>query len=149
MKFLIVQLPPFSRHLIRLRSKYSSQNPVLKHPQPMYGLCNTDKNSGYTKLWSEVFHEQFSLDTLNQSSNYMLLLNTKSHDRPKNIDIGSYLRVQPSSHIDTVFLVLSTFRYSKLFPWYLHLILYVYLLLSMHATCPNYCVRADFITFTL
>jgi hypothetical protein len=33
MKFLIVQLPPFSRHLIPLRSKYSSQNPVLKHPQ--------------------------------------------------------------------------------------------------------------------
>jgi hypothetical protein len=35
MKFLIVQLPPFSRHLIPLRSKYSSQNPVLKHPQSM------------------------------------------------------------------------------------------------------------------
>jgi hypothetical protein len=33
MKFLIVQLPPFSRHLIPLRSKHSSQNPVLKHPQ--------------------------------------------------------------------------------------------------------------------
>jgi hypothetical protein len=30
-----VQLPPFSRHLIPLRSKYSSQNPVLKHPQSM------------------------------------------------------------------------------------------------------------------
>jgi hypothetical protein len=29
MKFLIVQLPPFSRHLIPLRSEYSSQNPVL------------------------------------------------------------------------------------------------------------------------
>jgi hypothetical protein len=27
-----VQLPPFSRHLIPLRSKYSSQNTVLKHP---------------------------------------------------------------------------------------------------------------------
>jgi hypothetical protein len=35
MKFLIVQLPPFSRHLIPLRSKYSNQNPVLKHPQFM------------------------------------------------------------------------------------------------------------------
>jgi hypothetical protein len=35
MKFLIVQLPPFPRHLIPLRSKYSSQNPVLKHPQSM------------------------------------------------------------------------------------------------------------------
>jgi hypothetical protein len=31
MKFLTVQLPPFSRHLIPLRSKYSYQNPVLKH----------------------------------------------------------------------------------------------------------------------
>jgi hypothetical protein len=30
-----VQLPPFSRHLIPLRSEYSSQNPVLKHPQSM------------------------------------------------------------------------------------------------------------------
>jgi hypothetical protein len=30
LKFLIVQLPPFSRH--SLWSK-SSQNPVLKHPQ--------------------------------------------------------------------------------------------------------------------
>jgi hypothetical protein len=37
MKFLNVQLPPFSRHLIPLRSKYSSQNPVLKHPQSI--LC--------------------------------------------------------------------------------------------------------------
>jgi hypothetical protein len=27
MKFLILQLPPFPRHLIPLRSKYSSQNP--------------------------------------------------------------------------------------------------------------------------
>jgi hypothetical protein len=35
MKFLIVQLPPFSCHLIPLRSKYSSQNPVLRHPQSM------------------------------------------------------------------------------------------------------------------
>jgi hypothetical protein len=35
MKFLIVQLPPFSRHLIPLRSKYPSQNPVLKHTQSM------------------------------------------------------------------------------------------------------------------
>jgi hypothetical protein len=33
MKLRIVQLPPFPRHLIPLRSKYSSQNPVIKHPQ--------------------------------------------------------------------------------------------------------------------
>jgi hypothetical protein len=32
-KFLIVQLPPFSRHLIPLRSKHSSQNLVLKQSQ--------------------------------------------------------------------------------------------------------------------
>jgi hypothetical protein len=29
MKFLIVQLPPFPRHLIPLRSKYSSQTPSV------------------------------------------------------------------------------------------------------------------------
>jgi hypothetical protein len=33
MKLLIVQLSPFSRHLIPLWSKYSPYNPVLKHPQ--------------------------------------------------------------------------------------------------------------------
>jgi hypothetical protein len=37
MKFLIVQIPPFSCHLIPLRSKYSSQNPVLKH----LSLCSS------------------------------------------------------------------------------------------------------------
>jgi hypothetical protein len=37
MKFLTVQLPPFSRHLIPLRSKYSSQNPVL-NPINIYKL---------------------------------------------------------------------------------------------------------------
>jgi hypothetical protein len=31
MKFLVMQLPPFSRHLVPFRSKYTSQNPVLKH----------------------------------------------------------------------------------------------------------------------
>jgi hypothetical protein len=36
MKFLIVQLSPFSRHINPLRSKYSSQNPVLKHPQSIH-----------------------------------------------------------------------------------------------------------------
>jgi hypothetical protein len=35
MKLFISQLPPFFRHIIPLRSKYSSQNPVLKHPQSM------------------------------------------------------------------------------------------------------------------
>jgi hypothetical protein len=30
-----LMISPFPRHLIPLRSKYSSQNPVLKHPQSM------------------------------------------------------------------------------------------------------------------
>jgi hypothetical protein len=30
-----MQLPPFSRHLVPLRPKYSSPNPILKHPQSM------------------------------------------------------------------------------------------------------------------
>jgi hypothetical protein len=36
MKFRILQLSPFTRHIIPLRSKYSSQNPVPKHPQSMH-----------------------------------------------------------------------------------------------------------------
>jgi hypothetical protein len=38
-----VQLPPFHRHLVPLRSKYSFQNPVLKHPlrQKHYTLIGT------------------------------------------------------------------------------------------------------------
>jgi hypothetical protein len=40
MKLLIVQLPPFSHYLITLRSKYFSQNPVLKRPQStLFPLC--------------------------------------------------------------------------------------------------------------
>jgi hypothetical protein len=31
-----MQFFPFSRHLIPLRSKYSPQHPVLKHPQSMF-----------------------------------------------------------------------------------------------------------------
>src|SRR5215471_1036090 len=27
---------PHSRHLVPLRSKYSPQNPILKHPQPVF-----------------------------------------------------------------------------------------------------------------
>jgi hypothetical protein len=33
MKLLIMQFHPISRHFISLRSKYSPQHPVLKHPQ--------------------------------------------------------------------------------------------------------------------
>jgi hypothetical protein len=40
-----VQLPPFSRHLIPPRSKYYSQNPVLKHPQSSSSLSVRDQVS--------------------------------------------------------------------------------------------------------
>jgi hypothetical protein len=40
-----VQLPPFSYHFIPLRSKYSSQNPVLKHPR---SIC------GWQTFWKKV-----------------------------------------------------------------------------------------------
>jgi hypothetical protein len=33
MKLLIMQFPTISRHFISLRTKYSPQHPVLKHPQ--------------------------------------------------------------------------------------------------------------------
>jgi hypothetical protein len=36
MKLLIMQFPQISRHFISLRSKYSPQHPVLKHPQSMF-----------------------------------------------------------------------------------------------------------------
>jgi hypothetical protein len=36
MKLLIMQVSPTCCHLIPLRSKYSPQHPVLKHPQPRY-----------------------------------------------------------------------------------------------------------------
>jgi hypothetical protein len=44
LKFLIVQLP-FSRHLIALRYKYSSQNPVLKHPSLCSSLSMREVNN--------------------------------------------------------------------------------------------------------
>jgi hypothetical protein len=57
MKFLTVQLPPFSRHLIPLRSKYSSQNPVLKHPQ--YSLSVRDQVSHPYKTTGRIIgHKQ-------------------------------------------------------------------------------------------
>jgi hypothetical protein len=36
MKLLIMYVSPTSRHFISLRSKYSPQHPVLKHPQSMF-----------------------------------------------------------------------------------------------------------------
>jgi hypothetical protein len=38
MKFLIMQSSPASRHFLSLRSKYSLQHPVLRHPQYMFLL---------------------------------------------------------------------------------------------------------------
>jgi hypothetical protein len=35
MKRLIMQRPPFSSYFVSFRFRYSSQNPVLKHPQSM------------------------------------------------------------------------------------------------------------------
>jgi hypothetical protein len=45
-----VQLPPFSRHLIPLRSKYSSQNPVLEHPQSMSALLTASLNKSQLEV---------------------------------------------------------------------------------------------------
>jgi hypothetical protein len=36
MKLVIMQLSPASYHFIPLRSKYSPQHPVLKHPPSMF-----------------------------------------------------------------------------------------------------------------
>jgi hypothetical protein len=36
MKHLIMQFSTTFRHFISLRSKYSPQHPVLKHPQSMF-----------------------------------------------------------------------------------------------------------------
>jgi len=35
-QLLVMQLSPFPCHLIPLRSKYSPQHPILKHPQPVF-----------------------------------------------------------------------------------------------------------------
>jgi hypothetical protein len=51
-----VQLPPFSRHLIPLRSKYSSQNPVLKHHQSI--LLPTRRRICSQRLKSLVSEEK-------------------------------------------------------------------------------------------
>jgi hypothetical protein len=42
MKLLIMQFSPTSRYLVSLRSKYSPQHPVVKHPQCMF-LCVVSK----------------------------------------------------------------------------------------------------------
>ena len=35
-QLLVMQLSPFPCHLVPLRSKYSPQHPILKHPQPAF-----------------------------------------------------------------------------------------------------------------
>jgi hypothetical protein len=45
MKLLIMQLSQISYHFIHLPSKYSSQHPVLKHPQSMFSLNVRDQVS--------------------------------------------------------------------------------------------------------
>jgi hypothetical protein len=44
MKLLVMQFPPISCHFISLRSKYSSQHPVLKHPQSVVVLSDLNEN---------------------------------------------------------------------------------------------------------
>jgi hypothetical protein len=57
MKLLIMQFSQTSCHFISLRSKYSPQHPVLKHPQSMFPLnvrdqvCEAGSEAGYLTLF--------------------------------------------------------------------------------------------------
>jgi hypothetical protein len=42
MKLLVMQFSPPSRHFIHLGSKYSSQHPILRHPQSILNLKGSD-----------------------------------------------------------------------------------------------------------
>jgi hypothetical protein len=63
MNLLIIQLPPISRHYISLRSKYSPQHPVLKHPQSLFlPYCQRpsftpiqNNMQNYTFVYSNLF----------------------------------------------------------------------------------------------
>jgi hypothetical protein len=58
MKPLTVQLPPFSYYIITLRSKYSYQNPVLKHllsPPIMWETEFHTHTKQVAKLWCSKF----------------------------------------------------------------------------------------------
>jgi hypothetical protein len=47
-----VQLSPFSRYFIPLRSKYSPQHPVLKHPQSvLFPLCYRPSFTAIQNNW--------------------------------------------------------------------------------------------------
>jgi hypothetical protein len=58
MKLLIMQFPPISRHIIPLRSKYSPQHPVIKHPH-ILSLGNI-----YTEIFSSGLGLEARLTTL-------------------------------------------------------------------------------------
>jgi hypothetical protein len=45
MKLLFVQFSPISYHFISLRSKYSPQRPVLRHPESGYSFSFRDQVS--------------------------------------------------------------------------------------------------------
>jgi hypothetical protein len=49
-----MQLSPFSCHLVPLRSKYSPQLPILKHPQPAFlPQC---QRPGFTPIQNHGVH---------------------------------------------------------------------------------------------
>jgi hypothetical protein len=61
MKLFIMQFSPTFCHFISLRSKYSPQHPVLKHPQPMFlPLCQ--KTSFTNKCFFIYQFTWFDLD---------------------------------------------------------------------------------------
>jgi hypothetical protein len=49
MKLLIVQFSPVSCHFIPLRSRYSPQHPVLKHPQSVFFPSDDTEFHTHTK----------------------------------------------------------------------------------------------------
>jgi len=54
MKFLIMQSSPASRHFHRLRSKYSPQHPVIRHPLSVFVLIVRDPLSRPYKTADEA-----------------------------------------------------------------------------------------------
>jgi hypothetical protein len=49
-----MQSSPASRHFFPLRSKYSPQHPVLRHPQYVFPLSMRDQIS-FPSIWREYF----------------------------------------------------------------------------------------------
>jgi hypothetical protein len=54
MKLLIVQLPPFSRYCIPLRSKYNLQKPVLKRSVYTHAFTLQMKSHAHRKQVAEL-----------------------------------------------------------------------------------------------